>query len=259
MAGLGREIGDTGHLRSAAAVLMALFGLALLIPAIGVQDRGDACATLQLRWSSGRGSPSGLLGVFGVGAALAIAWAPCVGPTLGATVALAASGQSLFTSFAAMAMFGLGAATSLLAAGYGLGLLATRSRLRVAKSAALGRVVHGVTFCSLVPRSSPGMTSSSSRPWSRRCRLARKLCNGTLAERTQQIPSRCDASRLFASCQVAGRFGSVLYGVSIGDAREDLDRIKQICTKIRHGYWRDRIPVHKTVHVTCPWTNHCSP
>lgn len=45
-----------------------------------------------------------------------------------------------------MAMFGLGAATSLLIAGFGLGMLNRHTRSRVAQSAAWGRVMLGIAF-----------------------------------------------------------------------------------------------------------------
>ena len=40
--------------------------------------------------------------VFGVGALLGLIWLPCVGPTLGAAIALASVGQQLSTAFLIM-------------------------------------------------------------------------------------------------------------------------------------------------------------
>ena len=82
---------------------------------------------------------AGLLGSFAAGIVLAFAWAPCVGPTLGAAFALAASGGSLAAAMATMFVFALGAALALLAAGFGLGKLAGRRTVAPAGRASAGR------------------------------------------------------------------------------------------------------------------------
>lgn len=61
---------------------------------------------------------SGLAGQFAVGAMLGAVWSPCVGPTLGAAIGLAASGDSLGWATAMMFAFGLGSAAPLLAIAY---------------------------------------------------------------------------------------------------------------------------------------------
>lgn len=58
----------------------------------------------------------GPMGSFGMGALLGLVWLPCVGPTLGAAIALASMGQQLGHAFAVMLAFGLGTAGALLAA-----------------------------------------------------------------------------------------------------------------------------------------------
>jgi cytochrome c-type biogenesis protein len=62
---------------------------------------------------------------FGVGALLGVVWLPCVGPTLGAAIALASMGQDLFFGFWVMLAYGIGTAGVLLGAG-----LASRSLVR---------------------------------------------------------------------------------------------------------------------------------
>ena len=59
---------------------------------------------------------------------------------LGAAFALAASGGSLAQAMLRMTVFALGAVTSLLAAGYGLGRLASRARILTGKTAEYGRI-----------------------------------------------------------------------------------------------------------------------
>jgi len=85
----------------------------------------------------------GLGGQFVVGALLGGIWSPCVGPTLGAALALAARGETLLRAAAIMAAFGLGSATLLLAAGYASQAVGGR-RLRLLHAGATGRLVFGV-------------------------------------------------------------------------------------------------------------------
>lgn len=61
---------------------------------------------------------SGLGGQFILGSVLGLVWAPCVGPTLGATIGLAAQGQNLFYAFGIMLIFAIGAVTPLLILSY---------------------------------------------------------------------------------------------------------------------------------------------
>jgi cytochrome c-type biogenesis protein len=77
---------------------------------------------------------------------LALAWAPCVGPTLGAAFALAASGGSLAASMAVMTVFALGSGTSLLAAGVGLRRLVTGGHNSAARTGQIGRGGLGIAF-----------------------------------------------------------------------------------------------------------------
>lgn len=134
MASLGVEIGETAALRVPAALLLCAIGAALVVP--GVADR----LTLAARPLVGAGarlservSDLGLAGQAALGGLLALVWAPCIGPTMGAAIVLAASGGTRPIAFAAMTAFALGAATSLLLVG---GLLrrltpADRSRAMV--------------------------------------------------------------------------------------------------------------------------------
>lgn len=57
----------------------------------------------------------GLWGQFDIGCLLGLVWSPCVGPTLGAAVALAAQGEHTAEVMSLMLVFGLGTALPLLA------------------------------------------------------------------------------------------------------------------------------------------------
>ena len=62
---------------------------------------------------------AGVAGQFGVGMLLGAVWSPCVGPTLGGAIGLAASGEHLGQAAVTMLAFGVGVSTVLLALAYG--------------------------------------------------------------------------------------------------------------------------------------------
>ena len=140
LAALGVEFGAADGVRIASAIAMVAVGLVMIVPAL---NQGAERALGPLSGLSDalrdRLPATGLLGQFALGIVLAFAWAPCAGPTLGAAFALAASGGSLGMSMLTMGVFALGAAGSLLIAGYGLGQLAGRARQRAGRTAARGR------------------------------------------------------------------------------------------------------------------------
>jgi len=90
----------------------------------------------------------GLAAQFVLGALLGGIWSPCVGPTLGAALALAAHGETLARAAAVMAAFGLGSATLLLAAGYASQAVGGR-RVRLLQAGATGRLVFGVLLVAI--------------------------------------------------------------------------------------------------------------
>jgi cytochrome c biogenesis protein CcdA len=62
---------------------------------------------------------TGLQGQFAGGLLLGAVWSPCIGPTLGGAIALAAQGESLLWAAAIMAAFATGVSTLILTLGYG--------------------------------------------------------------------------------------------------------------------------------------------
>jgi cytochrome c-type biogenesis protein len=128
VAALGASIGlDAALLRRAAALLLVAFGVVLLVPALQARF---ARASAGLGASGGallaRVSGSGWPGQFAVGVGLGLVWSPCVGPTLGAAATLASQGRDLSQIALLMLLFGLGAATPLLA----IGMLSREAFLR---------------------------------------------------------------------------------------------------------------------------------
>jgi len=147
IAAFGQALGiDDTVLRATAAAIMIGFGLVLLI------DRLKAMAGRLLEpLAGGAGNALNALtgqslgGQFAIGALLGAVWAPCVGPTLGAAITVAAQGQSLAYAATTMLIFGLGAATPVLALAYGSrGLAATRRATLTNMSVIGARVMGGV-------------------------------------------------------------------------------------------------------------------
>jgi cytochrome c-type biogenesis protein len=138
LATLGVALGlDPGTFRIAGALILAGFGVILLVPKL--QDL-FARATSMLSNSGNqllaRMTFDGLAGQFLVGILLGVVWSPCVGPTLGAATTLASQGKNLGQIALLMLVFGAGAAAPLVVLGSlsHAGMMRVRGRLlRVGK------------------------------------------------------------------------------------------------------------------------------
>ncbi len=135
--GLGLEI-----LRYLAATLLLLIALLLL------WQRAGLWVTERLSMLTSRFQPGGQAGIspygqFSVGALLGLVWLPCVGPTLGAAIALASLGQDMVLAFIVMFVFGVGTASVLLLAGFGSGKLLQRWRPGLIDNAARAKRILG--------------------------------------------------------------------------------------------------------------------
>ena len=128
VAALGASLGlDPESFRLAGALIMASFGLILLMPQLQqafariTSGFGDSGQQLLARVTF-----DGIAGQFFVGLVLGVVWSPCVGPTLGAATALASQGKDLGHIGLLMLVFGLGAAAPLV-------VLGSLSRARLTK------------------------------------------------------------------------------------------------------------------------------
>lgn len=118
---------DQTYVRTFAGVLLALAGLALLVPALSQRLAGALSPAGS--WAENRFGgleTGGVKGQLALGLLLGAVWSPCVGPTLGAASVLAAQGKNLAEVAGIMGMFGIGAAVPLLL----LGLLSRETMLR---------------------------------------------------------------------------------------------------------------------------------
>jgi len=82
-------------------------------------------------------------GQFGVGLLLGFVWLPCVGPTLGAAIALASLGQEMVMAFTVMFAFGIGTAGALLFAGYAASKILKRIKPNVMQNSSRGKQLLG--------------------------------------------------------------------------------------------------------------------
>jgi cytochrome c biogenesis protein CcdA len=144
---LGPALGiSADDVTRAAALVMVAFGAVMVVPALSRRFAG-ATAGLSARADARIGAgPRGLGSDFAGGALLGAVWSPCIGPTLGAAIALASTGAGIGRAAAIMAAFALGVMTLLLAAAYGLRGWLRRNAGRMAGLAARARPVLGWTF-----------------------------------------------------------------------------------------------------------------
>lgn len=133
-------------LRTAVAVLLVVFGVVLLVPALErrfsnfVAPVGAGGATLAARAGS-----HGIAGQFAVGVLLGAVWAPCSGPSVGAALSLAAQAGGYFAAAARMTAFALGAAFVLFLVAMGARSLADRGG-RLARIAPHAKKIAGGAF-----------------------------------------------------------------------------------------------------------------
>lgn len=146
IAGVGAAIGlDQEIFRNAAAILLTLFGVVLLsrtlqekfaVAASGLSGSGQSLTS--------RISTDGMAGQFLLGLLMGVVWSPCVGPTLGATITLAAQGRSLAHAGTAMAFFGLGAGAPLVIVGMLSRQAMTRFRDKMLAVGVAGKKLLGI-------------------------------------------------------------------------------------------------------------------
>lgn len=137
---------DPELFRWVAAAMLVGLGLVLLVRPL------NDWMSLRLSMISSRfgfashAQSSSAPGQFGVGALLGIVWLPCVGPTLGAAIALASMGQSMSMAFFVMLAYGVGTAGVLLFAGVVSEKLLARWRPAVLSAGGVGKKVLGVSL-----------------------------------------------------------------------------------------------------------------
>ena len=126
---------------------MVGFGLVMLLPALsgrfsaataGFAARADAQIDGTI--------DAGLGGQFLAGALLGAVWSPCIGPTLGAAIALASTGESLGRAGAIMVAFALGVSTLIVTLAYGAQSAIRRRQATLRVLAERAKPVMGAVF-----------------------------------------------------------------------------------------------------------------
>lgn len=116
LATIGHSIGlSQDLLRQIAGSALVFFGIILLISPFYQKFSANAShLTGGLNNYISQIEFKGLWGQFLLGLVLGLIWAPCIGPTLGAAISLAAQGESLLLAFLTMLIFSIGTVTPLL-------------------------------------------------------------------------------------------------------------------------------------------------
>ena len=152
---LGVSVTAFGHLlginidtiSKAGAVLMILFGIALLIPRASAVLAG-ATAGMSARADVQMDSVdrSDLRGQFLAGLLLGAVWSPCIGPTLGGAISLASQGEGLLRATVIMTAFALGVSTLILGLAYGTRGAIGRYNTQLRSLAIAARPILGAVF-----------------------------------------------------------------------------------------------------------------
>ena len=145
---IGPALGvDSDSVSQVAALVMVAFGLVMLVPAFSRQF-ATATAGLAARADAqiDQTSASGLGGQFVSGTLLGAVWSPCIGPTLGAAIALASTGESLGRAGAIMLAFALGVSTLILGLAYGAKSALRRRQTWLRALAERSKPIMGVVF-----------------------------------------------------------------------------------------------------------------
>lgn len=148
LARLGPTIGITPEtVESASALIMVGFGLMMLVPAFGARF-ATATAGIASRADGGlnRLDQSGPWGMALGGVLLGAVWSPCIGPTLGGAIALAASGDGLGQAALIMVAFALGVSAVMLALAYGARGALQRRQAWMRAVATRAKPILGVAF-----------------------------------------------------------------------------------------------------------------
>ena len=148
LAVFGNSIGirseHTQYVRIGSAVLMIVFGAMFLLPALQqafvklMTPLSDGANTKLAGFKADSTLTQGLLGMM-----LGIVWTPCVGPTLGVAITMAANGNNIGHTVMIMFMFGLGAALPMSLLAYGSRAAIGNKRKSMAMMGHRGKQVMG--------------------------------------------------------------------------------------------------------------------
>lgn len=147
----GHLVGLTAYTMSRiGAAMMVVFGIVILVrPVASVLQNATGGVAHRADRMIENLDQNNLPGRFAAGFFLSIAWSPCIGPTLGAAIALASQGQDLLLAGVIMAGYAAGIATLVLGLAYGTRGLVTRYNMRFRAMSRYAQPVLGLTFVSI--------------------------------------------------------------------------------------------------------------
>lgn len=128
---------STDLLRLGAAVVIALFGLVLLVPAL--RERFELLTSRFAGFGGGRVGKGGFASGAAVGASLGLVWAPCAGPILASVATVVATNRISVEAVAVIAAYSVGAGTLMLLIAYGGRRAISRVRVLQRSAPALQR------------------------------------------------------------------------------------------------------------------------
>jgi cytochrome c-type biogenesis protein len=141
---------DPNTFRTVGAVILAIFGLTMLVPQLQtVFARATGALSNSGNQLLARVTFEGLPGQFLVGLVLGVVWSPCVGPTLGAATTLASQGRDLSQIGLLMLIFGVGAAAPLVLLGSLSRASLTKVRGRLLNAGKYGKQAFGIVMLGL--------------------------------------------------------------------------------------------------------------
>ncbi len=135
-------------LRTFTVVALAVFGLALLVPAVGRMF--ERALSPIARLANTNTQRSGFGGGLLIGSGLGLLWTPCAGPIMAATIALAATAGISPEGVAITLAYTLGAGIPMLLIAYGSRTFAARAKRAGRNTGALQRVFGALTLAACV-------------------------------------------------------------------------------------------------------------
>jgi cytochrome c-type biogenesis protein len=110
---------DPDHIRIAGAVLLIIFGIVMLVPALNEKFTNFVTPLASGANSATANLDSGSLkGAFATGGLLGMVWSPCSGPMLASALTIVATQGGAVRGTVILSTFGLGAAAVLVAVAY---------------------------------------------------------------------------------------------------------------------------------------------
>ncbi len=137
VAALGPLIGlNADDVAKTGAIAMIVFGLITVVPEFSTRFASATSRLSNYADKLAGGTMSrGIGGHLISGMLLGAAWSPCIGPTLGGAISLAAQGQSIAWASAIMTSFALGTSTIILLLAYGARDIVNKRQVKFRKFA----------------------------------------------------------------------------------------------------------------------------